>query len=57
MGIQVAPSEADSRALTADELASRLDRIGEERYRHRHPFHLLMHEGRHTPGQRVGKLE
>jgi coenzyme PQQ biosynthesis protein C len=51
MGIQVAPSEADSRALTADELASRLERIGEERYHHQHPFHLRMHEGRLTPGQ------
>lgn len=25
--------------------------IGEERYHHRHPFHLLMHEGRLTRGQ------
>ena len=51
MGIQVAPSEADSRPLTADELASRLERIGAERYHHQHTFHLRMHEGRLTPGQ------
>lgn len=51
MGIRVAPSEAASRALTADGLASRLEGIGEERYHHQHPFHLLMHEGRLTPGQ------
>ena len=51
MGIQVALSEADSRPLTADELASRLERIGEERYHHQHPFHLRMHEGRLTAGQ------
>jgi hypothetical protein len=51
MGIQVAPSEADSRPLTADELASPLERIGEESYHHQHPFHLRMHEGRFTPGQ------
>ena len=51
MGIQVAPSEADSRPLTADELASRLERIGAERYHHQHAFHLRMHEGRLTPGQ------
>lgn len=51
MGIQVAPSEVDTRPLTAAELASRLERIGEERYHHRHPFHLRMHEGRLTPGQ------
>jgi pyrroloquinoline-quinone synthase len=37
--------------LTTDELASRLEGIGEERYHHQHPFHLLMHEGRPTPGQ------
>src|SRR6202790_5794397 len=26
--------------------------IGEERYHHKHPFHLLMHEGKLTRGQR-----
>src|SRR5260370_39641404 len=25
--------------------------IGEERYHHKHPFHLLMHDGRLTRGQ------
>ena len=25
--------------------------IGEERYHHKHPFHLLMHEGKLTQGQ------
>ncbi len=33
------------------ELAARLRQIGEERYHHRHPFHLLMHEGKLTRGQ------
>jgi coenzyme PQQ biosynthesis protein C len=51
MGIQVALSEADSCPLTADELRTRLERIGEERYHHQHPFHLRMHEGRLTRGQ------
>ena len=51
MGIQVALSETDSRLLTADELALRLERIGEERNHHQHPFHLRMHEGRLTRGQ------
>jgi len=37
--------------LTAEELASRLRAVGEERYHHRHPFHLLMHEGKLTRGQ------
>ena len=42
---------ADSELLTAAELAARLRAVGEERYHHRHPFHLLMHEGRLTRGQ------
>lgn len=33
------------------ELVARLRQIGEERYHHRHPFHLLMHEGKLTRGQ------
>jgi len=42
---------AASDLLTADELAARLRAVGEERYHHRHPFHLLMHEGKLTRGQ------
>jgi len=42
---------AASELLTADELAARLRAVGEERYHHRHPFHLLMHEGKLTRGQ------
>ncbi len=37
--------------LTPTELLARLRQIGEERYHHRHPFHLLMHEGRLTRAQ------
>jgi pyrroloquinoline-quinone synthase len=40
-----------SALLTADELAAQLRAVGEERYHHRHPFHLLMHEGRLTRWQ------
>lgn len=36
---------AGSALLSAEELEARLRRVGEERYHHRHPFHLLMHEG------------
>ena len=32
--------------LSFDELRSRMRALGEERYHHRHPFHLMMHEGR-----------
>ena len=41
----------DARLLTLDELRSRLRAVGEERYHHQHPFHLMMHEGKLTRGQ------
>jgi pyrroloquinoline-quinone synthase len=37
--------------LSFDELRTQLRAVGEERYHHQHPFHLLMHEGRLTRGQ------
>ncbi len=37
--------------LSPDELKQRLLDIGPERYHHKHPFHLLMHEGRLTEHQ------
>ena len=39
------------RLLSSDELRARLRAVGEERYHHKHPFHLLMHEGKLTRGQ------
>ncbi len=41
----------DARLLTFDELRASLRAVGEERYHHKHPFHLMMHEGRLTRGQ------
>jgi pyrroloquinoline-quinone synthase len=41
----------DAGLLTFDELRSRMRTVGEERYHHRHPFHLMMHEGRLSRGQ------
>jgi pyrroloquinoline-quinone synthase len=41
----------DSRMLSPGELRDRLRQVGEERYHHRHPFHLMMHEGKLTRGQ------
>jgi pyrroloquinoline-quinone synthase len=41
----------DARLLSLDELRARLRAVGEERYHHQHPFHLMMHEGRLTRGQ------
>jgi pyrroloquinoline-quinone synthase len=37
--------------LSMEELRSALREIGEQRYHHRHPFHLLMHEGKLSRGQ------
>jgi pyrroloquinoline-quinone synthase len=37
--------------LTFDDLRAQLRAVGEERYHHKHPFHLRMHEGRLTRGQ------
>ncbi len=37
--------------LSAEELKARLRAVGEERYHHRHPFHLMMHEGELSRGQ------
>jgi pyrroloquinoline-quinone synthase len=42
---------ADATPLTPEELRMRLRRVGEEQYHHRHPFHLLMHEGKLSRGQ------
>jgi coenzyme PQQ biosynthesis protein C len=42
---------AASRLLSVDELQARLREVGEQRYHHQHPFHLLMHEGKLTRGQ------
>jgi pyrroloquinoline-quinone synthase len=37
--------------LSEAEFVAAFHAIGEERYHHRHPFHLLMHEGKLTRGQ------
>jgi pyrroloquinoline-quinone synthase len=37
--------------LSPEELRARLRQVGEERYHHRHPFHLMMHEGQLSRGQ------
>ena len=37
--------------LPAAEFIARFHAIGEERYHHKHPFHLLMHEGKLSRGQ------
>jgi len=41
----------DAPLLSLEELRAQLRAVGEERYHHQHPFHLMMHEGRLTRGQ------
>jgi pyrroloquinoline-quinone synthase len=41
----------DMTLLTHEQLRMRLRSVGEERYHHQHPFHLMMHEGQLTRGQ------
>ena len=43
--------EANDALLSFEELRAALRAVGEERYHHQHPFHLMMHEGRLTRGQ------
>jgi pyrroloquinoline-quinone synthase len=45
MASRTVESAAQPTLLSAEELHTRLRQIGEERYHHRHPFHLMMHEG------------
>jgi pyrroloquinoline-quinone synthase len=52
MGIRSLESEAPAASLLSfDELRAQLRGVGEERYHHKHPFHLLMHEGKLSRGQ------
>ena len=44
-------AEASKGKLTFEELRAALRQVGAERYHHRHPFHLLMHEGKLSRGQ------
>lgn len=48
MGVQSVDSTA---LLSLDEFRAQLRAVGEERYHHKHPFHLMMHEGRLNRGQ------
>ncbi|HKM86320.1 MAG TPA: pyrroloquinoline-quinone synthase PqqC [Terriglobales bacterium] len=44
-------SVANAPKLTFEELRAALRQVGEERYHHKHPFHLMMHEGKLSRGQ------
>jgi pyrroloquinoline-quinone synthase len=47
----VAGNMSGAAKLTFDELRAAMRKVGEERYHHKHPFHLLMHEGKLSRGQ------
>jgi pyrroloquinoline-quinone synthase len=49
--VKPAPQAASDLLLTLDQLRTALEAVGEERYHHKHRFHLLMHEGKLTRGQ------
>src|SRR5437867_13012091 len=44
-------SSREKPLLSEAEFIAGFHAIGEERYHHKHPFHLLMHEGKLTRGQ------
>src|SRR5450432_4775971 len=43
--------EENAALLSFEDLRAQLRGVGEERYHHQHPFHLMMHEGRLSRGQ------
>src|SRR6202163_2290098 len=47
----VATDKSGKPLLSEAEFIAGFQEIGEERYHHKHPFHLLMHEGKLTRGQ------
>src|SRR5712672_1680273 len=47
----IVAAKSDRPVLSEAEFIAGFHAIGEERYHHRHPFHLLMHEGKLTRGQ------
>ena len=50
MAVRTLDQKAEA-LLSFDELRAQLRAVGEERYHHKHPFHLMMHEGRLSRGQ------
>jgi pyrroloquinoline-quinone synthase len=50
MPLHAVKTENDA-LLSMEELHAALREVGEQRYHHKHPFHLLMHEGKLSRGQ------
>src|SRR5215467_3270093 len=51
MGHPVVDATTETALLSLEELRTSLRKVGEERYHHQHPFHLMMHRGELTRGQ------
>ncbi len=51
MAVRSVEAETADSLLSLEELRAQFQAVGEERYHHKHPFHLLMHEGKLTRGQ------
>src|SRR4029077_546280 len=47
----IAAAKSDRPPLSEAEFIAGFHAIGEERYHHKHPFHLLMHDGKLSRGQ------
>jgi pyrroloquinoline-quinone synthase len=51
MAVRSVETNSDPGLLSSEDLRAQIRRIGEERYHHQHPFHLMMHEGSLSRGQ------
>ena len=49
--VEAHTTSRNTKPLSFDELRAALQAVGEDRYHHKHPFHLLMHEGKLSRGQ------
>jgi pyrroloquinoline-quinone synthase len=51
MAVRTVEPTADAPLLSFEELRAKLREVGEQRYHHQHPFHLMMHKGELSRGQ------
>ena len=51
MALRTVEPTAATSLLSFDELRAKLREVGEQRYHHQHPFHLMMHKGELNRGQ------
>jgi pyrroloquinoline-quinone synthase len=51
MAVRPVDASAPDGLLSFEGLRAQMRAVGEERYHHQHPFHLMMHEGRLSRGQ------